>query len=226
MSKLIAVDCETNGLYGSCFAVAVIVRQNGVNIDEFVGRCPIEGDVDPWVADNVIPALDEMKVTHDDPRAMREALWEFWTKHRDGATVVAHMGGAVSDVFRQCINDDPARQWDGPYPLHNVSTALLLAEEDPVSVDKYNEKYGITVPFHGVAHHPMYNAMASAVAWEHLTVSGLEKLALKEKELEAMRKVFRDFASENLSTKEKARQTLIDTGIYNKDGTLSPNYGG
>jgi hypothetical protein len=61
------------------------------------------------------------------------------------------------------------RMFAGPYPaIHDVATLLLLAGEDPASVDNFNKKQGIVVPFDGTAHHPMYDAVSAAVCWESL----------------------------------------------------------
>ena len=170
MSKVFSLDCETDGLYGDAFAVGAVVINDGVVVAEFAARVDDVDVVNHWVAENVLPALASMPVTHRTAREMRSAFWGFWKAHKNGATVIAHMGIPVeSQFFRQCVEDDTdARMWDGPFPLHEVSTALMLAGENPTSVDEYNKKYGVAVPFSGVSHHPLYDAHAAAAAWNHL----------------------------------------------------------
>jgi hypothetical protein len=47
------------------------------------------------------------------------------------------------------------------------ATLLQLLGEDASSVDTYIEKNGLTMPFEGKPHHPMYDAVAARVVWEH-----------------------------------------------------------
>lgn len=169
--KVFSFDAEVDGLYGSSLAIAATVRENGREVARFEARIPDLAVTDDWVQGNVLPALAGMPVTHSTPVEIEEAFWAFWMEHREDAVAIAHCGSPVeSGLFRRCIERElGARQWNGPFPLHEVGTALLMSGEDPTSVDAYNKRHGITVPFDGVAHHPMYDAAAAAVAWEHLT---------------------------------------------------------
>lgn len=59
--------------------------------------------------------------------------------------------------------------WDGPYPLFDVSGNLQQAGEDPTSVDKYVQKDGLSVgEFEGGTHNPLYDSAVAAVAYRHL----------------------------------------------------------
>ncbi len=167
--KIFSIDAEVDGLYGPSFAIAVTVRQDGVEIASFQGRIPDDGIKDGWVREKVLPALSDMKVTHQTTEALEEAFWAFWSDQKEGSTVIAHCGSPVeSGLFRRCVERNFAeRQWNGPFPLHEVGTLLLAVGADPGSVDNYNKRHGLVVPFAGVAHHPMYDAAAAAVAWEH-----------------------------------------------------------
>ena len=54
--NILSFDAETNGLWGQAFAIgAILYNPEGKEIDRFVGRCPIEEDVNSWVAENVLP---------------------------------------------------------------------------------------------------------------------------------------------------------------------------
>lgn len=168
---IFSIDCETNGLYGEAFAVAAVVTSDtGTVVASFLGRCPIDGPLDKWVAENVWPKIEDVPTNFSSAREMRDAFWAFWLQHRNGADVVAHIGHPVeTGFFRTCVADDSfQRMWDGPFPLHEVATALRLAGEEPISVDAYIGKHGLTVPFDGSTHHPMYDAHAAAVVWRHL----------------------------------------------------------
>lgn len=168
--KIFSVDAEVDGLYGRVFAIAVTVREDGQAVARFEGRIPDSAVTDGWVKDNVLPALQDMTVTHSSSDELEEAFWAFWMAQKEGATVIAHCGSPVeSGLFRRCVERKlDERQWNGPYPaIHDVATLLLVIGANQESVDSYNKENGISVPFSGVAHHPMYDAAAAAVAWEH-----------------------------------------------------------
>lgn len=171
MAKLFSLDAEVDGLYGPSFAIATTVRQDGVEVARFEGRIPDAAISDPWVQENVLPALGNMPITHSSSEELEDAFWDFWRQQGQDAIVLAHCGSPVeSGLFRRCVERRlEERAFQGPYPcLHDVGTLLLALGEDPSSVDGYNKKNGIAVPFDGVAHHPMYDAAAAAVAWEHV----------------------------------------------------------
>ena len=168
--KIFSLDAEVDGLYGDSFGIAVTVRKDGVEVASFAGRIPDDCVRDSWVRANVLPALVEMPVTNSSSEELEEAFWRFWLQNKDGSTVVAHCGSPVeSGLFRRCVERKlDERQWQGPFPcIHDVGTLLLLLGEDSASVDKYNKLNGVEVPFDGVSHHPMFDAAAAAVAWEH-----------------------------------------------------------
>jgi hypothetical protein len=167
--KVFSCDAEVNGLYGHSFAIAAIVREDGVEVARFEGRVGDEYVSNPWVIENVLPALQGMPVTHESPEALEEAFWAFWMEHREGAEAIAQFGSPVeSGLFRRCVERNlDERAFQGPYPLHEVGTALLLAGEVADSVDAYLEKYDVEKPA-GSPHHPGYDAECAAWAWEML----------------------------------------------------------
>lgn len=168
--RIFSLDAEVDGLYGPAFAVAAVVREDGREVARFVGRAPDSLVTNEWVRDNVLPALAGMDVTHSSSEELEEAFWAFWLAQRDGATVIAHCGTPVeAGLFRRCVERDRAsRQWNGPFPLHELASLLLAVGENPTSADEYVRTHGLTVPFAGVAHHPMYDAAVAAVVWEHV----------------------------------------------------------
>ncbi len=168
--KILSIDAEVDGLYGKAFAIAFIIRDEGKEIYSWSGRAPDSSVTDEWVKAHVLPALADMPVTHSSSSELEEAFWEQWMLHKDGCTVIAHCGSPVeSGLFRRCVERDlKNRQWDAPFPLHDVCTLLLAAGENPVSVDEFIVKNGIEPQFNGVSHHPMYDAVVAAQAWELL----------------------------------------------------------
>lgn len=130
--RLISFDVESNGLHGAAFAIGAVMIDGGT-VDEFFARCPISEPVDPWVAANVLPALNDASVTHDSPRAMRDAFWLWLMSRKTDAVIVCDCGWPVeAGLLSACVTDDPARAFAGPYPLHEVATLLLAAGMDPL----------------------------------------------------------------------------------------------
>ena len=144
--KFLSVDAEVDGLYGRAFAIAVTIREDGHEIGAFTGRIGDEYVTDAWVRENVLPALVGMEVTHTSPDELEEAFWAFYeSTFVDGQygrgpdpqlCVIAHCGAPVeSGLFARCVARDSSRTFQGPMPLHEVGTALLLKGADATSVD-------------------------------------------------------------------------------------------
>lgn len=170
LPRVFSFDAETNGLYGQAFMLAAVVTDESGEIARFVGRCPIEGPVDGWVEKNVLPNVMDVEVTHLSYAEMLEAFFAFYMKHKEGAVILAHMAFPVeAKVLRDMIEAHlPERQWEGPYPLIDVAGTLDAAGFDPTSVDIYNKDHGLTVPFAGTTHHPLYDSWAAEVCYRHL----------------------------------------------------------
>lgn len=167
---VLSVDAETNGLYGEAFCLAMIATDEYGLLDQFVARCPISGPVDPWVQDNVLPAIRDIQETHASYREMLEAGWQFYCQHKAGADVIAHVPYPVeTKVFRDMVEVDlPTRQWKAPFPLLDVATMLRQRMLNPSSVDAYLRGKCLSVPFNGTTHHPLYDAWAAEIAFREL----------------------------------------------------------
>lgn len=167
--KIFSVDAETDGLYGKSFAIGAVVRQDQKEIARFQGRTQ-DPPRNEWCLKEAWPVCQSIENIYFDSDELEAAFWFFWRQHCDGATAIAHFGSPVeSGLFRRCVEINPEeRLFQGPYPLHEVGTALIAAGQDPESVDKFNRIHGLIVPFEGEPHHPLYDAMAAAVVWEAL----------------------------------------------------------
>ena len=158
-SPFFVIDVESVGLHGEGFAVAGgVYLTNGSALWEFRLACPIDecaGDDDDrkWVKDN-IPAIEE---THRSPKAMRDEFWKQWMRaKRDGAVMAADCQWPVEAGFvKACIADDPARKWEGPYPLHEIASYIAASGLDPMA------KYPRT-PSEMPMHDPLADARQSA----------------------------------------------------------------
>lgn len=160
MQKLFSFDVETDGLYGDGFAVGAVVFENGVEVARFSGIAEQEKVKNEWVKENVLPHLSSLP-QFESKKELRDSFWEFWMQHKDGAVCIGDFGSPVESYwFRQCVEDDlDARQWDGPYPLHEVGTLLLAKGIDP---DINRIQFS---GYEGVAHNPVDDAIASVLTW-------------------------------------------------------------
>jgi len=166
--KIFSFDAETNGLWGQAFSIAALVYENGVEIARFIGRCPIEGDVNSWVAENVLPKMEDIPVTHNSYDELLADFAKFYLANKTNAHVIVHMGVPVeSSLFRDMHSRGFIGDWDGPYPLIDVAGNLQQAGENPTSCDGYVAKYGLKVT-EGNTHNPLYDSEVAAVVFSHL----------------------------------------------------------
>ncbi|MCR4314161.1 MAG: hypothetical protein NUV84_02865 [Candidatus Uhrbacteria bacterium] len=179
---LFSLDAEVDGLYGDSFAIAAVLvdGETGEEVARFEGRLPDSVVTNDWVKQNVLPALADWEPTHASSEELEEAFWTFYVQHcleqgqwgmspRKNVAVIAMFGSPVeSGLFRRCVERDPSRNFQGPYPLHEVGTLLTaLGEEHPDSSEAYLSRYGLTHGYDGVAHHPTYDAVTAAQVWRH-----------------------------------------------------------
>ena len=74
-----------------------------------------------------------------------------------------------SQLFRDMHKLGYIGDWDGPYPLIDISGNLQQAGFDPTSVDTYNNNHGLVVPdCEGGTHNPLYDSRAAALCYLHL----------------------------------------------------------
>lgn len=171
MKKIFSFDAETNGLWGEAFAIgALVYDENGAEIARFVGRCPIQGKVDEFVAEKVIPQLSEITVSHKDYDSLLTDFANFYMANKTDADAIVHMGVPVeSNLLKDMHTLGFIGDWDGPYPLLDIAGNLQQAGEDPTSVDKYLKKYELPVgEFEGGTHNPLYDSAAAAQVYFHL----------------------------------------------------------
>jgi len=162
--NIFSLDCETNGLYGDCFAVGVIILSpEGLIIDKFSGISQVEEVTNDWVKENVLPELSGLKI-FSTRKQMRDAFWEFWIKHKESCICISDIGAPVeSGFFKQCVLDDlDNRQWNAPYPLHEVATLLFAKGIDPdINRIEYSGINTETIK----QHNPVDDAYVSGLCW-------------------------------------------------------------
>ena len=138
--KIFSFDAETNGLYGQAFAIGAIVTDDTGEVARYTSRCPIAGETDTWVAENVLPHMQDVPIGQESYQALLNSFYEFYKTHKGDADVIAHVAHPVeTKILRDMIEQDLAtRMWEGPFPFIDVAGVLRARGEDPNSVDKYN----------------------------------------------------------------------------------------
>lgn len=175
MAIVFSYDAERNGLHGNTTAIAVIVMRDNQEIDRFVGRLPDDAFTGEWCLKHVLPACRPIEVSHTTSVDLEEAFWEFWIKYREekDLEVVANVGWPVEDrLFLDCIDRNHAeREWQGPYPRHELATAFALYGETPEScyefLLKHEEELDEDIAALG-EHHPLFDCYIAAECWDFL----------------------------------------------------------
>jgi hypothetical protein len=163
-------DVESIGLHGEGFAVGWCVHQNGIEGHSGVFACsPIAArgtDANrEWVHANI----PEIAPNLHSPEMVRTAFWTALQEVKNGANdddepmiVLADCGWPVEARFLSaCVDDRPdEREWQGPYPLHDLATYLLAVGCDPTG---HYERRPEEMPVHD----PLADARQTArVFWE------------------------------------------------------------
>lgn len=166
--KVLSIDAETNGLYGQAFAIGAVLmdKETGKEEQRFLARCPIEGAVDSFVAENVIPQMEEITETHTDYKSMLAEFIHFFKENKENADTIVHMGVPVeAKLFVDAVEFGLMGPFDGPYPLVDIAAYQEIWD----SVDGYNAKHGIVVPdCNGGTHNPLYDRYAAALAYRYV----------------------------------------------------------
>lgn len=154
---------------GQAFAVAaIILNEDGSEGERFIGRCPIDGQPDKWVAENVLPQMEAIPVNYESYEDLLKAFFAWRKGYKDNDTIeLVHMGVPVeARLFLDAHSLGIIGDWDDPYPLVDCSAV----PEIYVSVDKYNQQNGVEVDpdeFAGGTHNPLYDSVAAAKAYWH-----------------------------------------------------------
>ena len=155
-------DVESIGLHGEGFAVAGgIYDEKGTELEHFAYHCPPgtargeQSDRD-WVKDHV--TIHPSSIAEHSPFDVRERFWWHWIRAKgQGALMFVECGWPVEAAFLEaCVKDDlSARNWEGPYPMHEIASIMLAAGMDPMAT---YERLPQELP----AHEPLADARLSA----------------------------------------------------------------
>lgn len=156
----VVFDVESVGLHGEGFQVgAVVVDEFGQELSNCFFACPpkmAQGTAEglKWVNENV----PKLCTIHETPKQVRNDFWRFWMGWKEqGALLVADCAWPVEARFlRDCVLDkSEEREWQGPYPLIDLSAILLAKGDDPLS--KFDR-----LPSELPEHNPVKDARQSA----------------------------------------------------------------
>ena len=165
MKKIFSFDAETNGLWGQAFSIAAVLQNEDGKTIEFLGRCPIQENINPWVAENVLPQMEDVPENYSSYKELLKAFTAFYMDNKDGADIIVHMGLPVeAKLFIDAHNMGIIGDWDAPYPLIDI----CAFPEVGTSVDSYNRDNGIEVPFMGSTHNPLYDSYAALAAYKNI----------------------------------------------------------
>jgi hypothetical protein len=107
---------------------------------------------------NVIPHLPN-EITHDSPTALYEAIYQVWMRikgeYKEVLAIADCSYPVETSFFATMIKfNEQEREWTGPYPLHEVATALLMAR---INREEYPPQ-----PEELPVHHPVNDARYSS----------------------------------------------------------------
>lgn len=162
MTHFFVFDIESIGLHGEGFAYGyVIIDRRGHHLQKgCLAANPAHArgtDEDRlWVAEHVLPHLTCLPGLT--PRELRDSFWDVWNdakRNYPGILMCADVPWPVEARFlNQCVDDAPARNWEGPYPLIDVNVARFTAG----MADAKAVRFPSELP----EHHPLMDAIQSA----------------------------------------------------------------
>ena len=154
-------DVESIGLHGQHYAVAGGVFIEGKEVTSFCYACNPSyavGEIADrnWCKANIPPIPIGMRT----PRDVSEAFWHQWLIAKDShpnIVMAAECGWPVEARFlNYCVDlGQGTRNWEGPYPLHEIASFMAAAGMDPMATyDRLENEL--------TKHHPLADARQSA----------------------------------------------------------------
>lgn len=180
LRRFMMFDVESIGLHGEGFAVGAVIVEDGQTLGEHYFYCGPEkasggNEGRSWVATNV-PEPDWVRYGMEGVRGhnchsaddMRAQFWKIWRLTQSlGGVLVADCAWPVEARFlAACVDDQSTkREWEGPYPLHELASFRLAAGLDPLATET-------RLPRELPAHDPLCDARQSA----RLLIEALDRL--------------------------------------------------
>lgn len=169
-SRLVFVDVESDGLYGSILTVALIATDwYGNEIERaYYGISKENMHVtQPWVMENVLPRLGEYEACESEEELLKKA-WGFWMRYQTEAYAVCDVGYPVEmQFFQACVQRiEGADPMQAPFPLIDISSVLLAKGYDPLT----ERKNLVTGYNDSMEHNAMYDIEVTLAVWKKLMI--------------------------------------------------------
>lgn len=166
-TRILSFDLETNGLHGKAFAIgAVVVDAKGNILDQFSARTNVVGPLDSWVKLNVLPAIEDMPITHGSYEELREAFWKWYKQNEPKSDYVLVRNGYPAEYrfLLECQEADIGnRYWDHPFPILDLLSLLMQVGEGP-STNRVEFVKEFLTKHTRKPHHPVQDATIAALA--------------------------------------------------------------
>ncbi len=182
---ILVFDIEATDLFGDAIAIGGVLmnKSDGKVLSKFGGRCPMTSEPTVFVKEYVLPAIQDLK-SYDHQEDLFRAFWEWYYKmtHDEGdmldnVDVFVDFGYPLEARFLYEIQKLVGKYWNGPYPLHEVSTLLLAIGVTPhVSRLAWPEDQFPWSDQNFTIHNPVDDSIMSG----HTVIKALRALASRE----------------------------------------------
>lgn len=149
---LFIFDVESVGLYGTGFAVAVVIYDRGTKTvleKQYFACSPQDAagllEDHQWINQHVVPFLPQPNLTS--VAEVRQAFWELYFKSKTtypDVSTWADCGYPVEARFLQacvCDRGNNERTWQAPYPLQEIATVrTILGLDSTLAYDLSEDK--------------------------------------------------------------------------------------
>lgn len=170
-SKIMSIDCETNGLWGKFISISFVLYDNGVEIKRW-NKSYIDSKTkyNDWVKIHVLPYIEKSSLVDSYYNLLSE-FSEQWYKYKDEYTVVWFMGQCVeSRLFYTLYEFDLMGEFDGPYDYIELATLLCERghESDNLEYFKDNGFVNTDLIKYAMPHNSLYDAIIQGQVYNHL----------------------------------------------------------
>lgn len=147
IEKILTIYCESDGLMGNVFSVAVLLTdETGAEVEDkvFVNR---SARVSDFYANSIYKNLKSTNII--EVSSLTELMQEFskfYKPIKDNYKVLYHTGEVVeTGFFRDLVKGKYIEPSDLPYLPIELSSILQFLGEDANNVEVFNKKYDIVV---------------------------------------------------------------------------------
>lgn len=168
---IMSVDAETDGLWGRPFAIAAVCYdEDGKEVSRFCARSN-EQVQNEWVKENSLPYCIDMPCVGGYEDLLRQFANYYNKMNQCHSVTTLWYGGHIVEayLFREMMSRDLIGFFDAPYLPIDVSTILIVKNEDASSVEAYIKRQGGRLP-EGHVDNPLYDAMIAYKAYRMLTL--------------------------------------------------------